>query len=67
MEQEGVTGPLRTSTPEPSLVLHPVVRSPPVNAGDVGSIPGAGRSHGPRGNSALERAACAQQQEMPPQ
>ena len=66
MEQEGATGTLRTSTPEPCLVVHPVVRNPPVNAGDAGSITGAGRSHGPRGNSALQRAACAQQQEMPP-
>ena len=29
-----------------------VVRSPPVNAGDTGLIPGPGRPHKPRGNSA---------------
>ena len=28
----------------------PVVKSPPVNAGDMGSIPGSGRSHMPWGN-----------------
>ena len=28
----------------------PVVKNPPANAGDMGSIPGLGRSHVPRGN-----------------
>ena len=28
----------------------PVVRNPPANAGDTGSIPGLGRSHMPQGN-----------------
>ena len=28
----------------------PVVKNPPANAGDAGSIPGPGRSHMPRGN-----------------
>ena len=27
-----------------------VVKSPPANAGEAGSIPGPGRSHMPRGN-----------------
>ena len=30
----------------------PVVEKPPANAGDVGSIPGLGRSHLPRGKQA---------------
>ena len=28
----------------------PVVENPPAHAGDMGSIPGPGRSHMPRGN-----------------
>ena len=28
----------------------PVVKNPPANAGDMGSIPGPGRCHTPRGN-----------------
>ena len=28
----------------------PVLKNPPVNAGDTGSIPGLGRSHMPRSN-----------------
>ena len=28
----------------------PVVKNSPANAGDMGSIPGAGRSHMPRSN-----------------
>ena len=31
-----------------------VVKNPPVNAGDMGSSPGLGRSHMPRSNWALE-------------
>ena len=30
----------------------PVVKNPPANAGDRGSIPGSGRFHIPRGNKA---------------
>ena len=29
-----------------------MVKDPPANAGDTGSVPGPGRSHVPRGNSA---------------
>ena len=32
-----------------SLAL-PVVKNPPCNAGDTGSIPGPGRPHEPQGN-----------------
>ena len=32
----------------------PVVKNPPVKAGDTGSIPVPGRPHVPQGNSALE-------------
>ena len=46
----------------------------PANAGDMGSIPGPGRVHMPRGNKAhapqllsLRSRACAPQQEKPPQ
>ena len=28
----------------------PVVKNPPANTGDMGSIPGSGRSHVPRSN-----------------
>ena len=28
----------------------PVVKNPPVNAGDTGSVPGPGRPHIPKGN-----------------
>ena len=30
----------------------PAVKNPPANAGDMGSIPGPGRSHVPRSNQA---------------
>ena len=43
-----------------------VVKHLPVNAGDVGLIPGPGRSHVPRGTEALVPRACAPQQEKPP-
>ena len=38
-----------------------VVKTPPANAGDMGSIPGLGRSHMPQSNCALDCApqACA--------
>ena len=32
------------------LLSGPVVKKPPVNAGDRGSISGSGRFHGPRSN-----------------
>ena len=32
------------------LPAGPVVKNPPANAGDMGSIPGLGRSHMPRGD-----------------
>ena len=32
----------------------PVVKNPPCNAGDTGSIPGPGRSHMPQGNEASD-------------
>ena len=59
-----------------------VVKNPPANAGDMGSIPSPGRSHMPRSNEACEPQllsphattteactprACAPQQERPPQ
>ena len=37
-----------------SLVGGPVVKNPPANAGDTGSIPGLRRSDTPRGNQAHE-------------
>ena len=57
----------------------PVVKNPPADAGDMGSIPGPGRFHMPRGNQVcvpqllLHRVklahsrACAPPQEKPPQ
>ena len=51
-----------------------VVKNPPANAGDTGSIPGPGRSHMPRSNEAhasqlqsLLSRARALQQEKPQQ
>ena len=41
------SGPLRTFLDFPGGT---VVENPPANAGDMGSIPGPGRSHMPRSN-----------------
>ena len=43
-------------TPEASLVAQ-LVNNPPANAGDVGSIPGLGRSPG-EGNDNLLQYSC---------
>ena len=52
----------------------PVVKNLPANAGDMGSIPGLGRFHVPRGNQAHVSQllspcpkTCAPQQDKPPQ
>ena len=53
----------------------PVVKNPPANAGDLGSVPGLGRFHMPQGSQAharpLRKPTCrrahALQQERPPQ
>lgn len=49
-------GTLSTSTPEPSLVLHPAVRDPACQ-GDAGSILGQEDLTGHEDNSALEPTA----------
>ena len=53
---------LQETTVKSELIMYPsemafkdfpggaVVKNPPANAGDTGSIPGAGRSHMPRSN-----------------
>ena len=49
----------KEATEDKSLLLQkvaqgfpgcPAVKNPPTNTGDMGSIPGLGRSHMPRGN-----------------
>ena len=45
----------------------PVVKSPPANAGDVGSILGWGRFHRTQLLKPVHPRACASQQENPPQ
>ena len=45
----------------------PVVKSPPANAGDVGSSPGLGRPHMPRGMKPVSPRARTQQKEKPRQ
>ena len=41
---------LKTETSRQGIPGGPVVKSPPCNAGDTGSISGPGRSHMPLGN-----------------
>ena len=48
-----------------------VVKNPPANAGDIGSVPGPGRSHMLQDNKSCapnywSLRACASQQEKPP-
>ena len=45
----------------------PVVKSPPANAGDVGSSPGLGRPHMPQGMKPVSPRAGTQQKEKPRQ
>ena len=54
------------------LSIDPVVKNPPANAGDMGLIPGPGRSHMPRSNEAcvpqlliLSSRACVPQEKSP--
>ena len=43
----------------------PVVKNPPANAGDAGSIPGLGRCHMLQSNLARVPRTCALKQEGP--
>ena len=51
----------------PGLPTCSVVKNPPANAGDVGSTPGAGRSHMAQSNQAQEPqvlSLCSRAQEL---